>query len=415
MVEDSAPRNDLEPEEDEPFVQPAAPPATADEQMEALYDAGTFRVISQLNNFLIPSIIQAIRDEQYLNVHPMYQRRLRWDALRQSRLIESLLMNVPIPPIFLYETDLARYEVVDGQQRLAAIDDFFNDRLELRGLQYWTVLNRRKFSNLPPRLQQALLRRSISAVVLLAESSIEADAQTVDVRRIVFERLNTGGVRLNAQEVRNAIYAGPFNSLLHDLARHPQFVHAWGIPEHTQREEQSPSAALARNLLYRTMGDCELVLRFFALADPDVITGSTKRTLDAAMRTRLQSSPQEIAGMKGDYITCLSAAVEIYGDSVFRLPPTGTRSASRPSKALYDAVMLGLRRHLTGIDAATSTARRATLIARRDLIRTVTHGLLSDQRSDSYVLLVGRLNTRDSIVDRIDLLEQVFAAVLADQ
>ncbi|MEZ4501680.1 MAG: DUF262 domain-containing protein [Dehalococcoidia bacterium] len=395
----------LGPEEDVPFKDEGgkAGPAT-DEELEAQYDAGAFRVVSQLQNYPIPALIQAIAEKQYLNIHPEYQRRLRWDSGRQSRLIESLLMNVPVPPVFLYETDLARYEVVDGQQRLATIDDFFAGRLRLRGLQYWTALDGRTYRNLPTRLQSALTRRSISAVVLLAESTIDAGITEKDVRRIVFERLNTGGVRLNAQEVRNAVDAGPFNDLLHELARSAEFTRAWGIPAHGRRDESDPTPSLARNLLYRTMGDCELVLRFFALQDLDAMASSLKRTLDDEMKNRATDDSTQLEHWGAEFLACLRVAIDIYGDEAFRLQPV----RGRLSKPLYDAVMLGLRGHLV-VESPLAASR---LVAARDRIRQETRELLANPSSREYGLLVGRGNTKDSIRGRIELMQGLFGRVL---
>ena len=75
-----------------------------------------FRVVYQTNNFLLPQIAALIEDGSDMNLRPEYQRRLRWTNKQKSLLVESLLLNVPVPPVFLYENDLARYEVMDGQQ-----------------------------------------------------------------------------------------------------------------------------------------------------------------------------------------------------------------------------------------------------------------------------------------------------------
>ncbi|MFC0219807.1 DUF262 domain-containing protein [Pseudochelatococcus lubricantis] len=74
------------------------------------------------------------------NLRPEYQRRLRWDRKKKSKLIESFIMNVPVPPVFLYEKDLGRFEVMDGQQRLNAIAEFFSGKFALDGLEIWKAL-----------------------------------------------------------------------------------------------------------------------------------------------------------------------------------------------------------------------------------------------------------------------------------
>lgn len=79
------------------------------------------------------------RESRY-KLDPEYQRRHRWSVERKSRLVESFLMNVPVPPVFLYERDLARFKVMDGRQRLTALSDFYSDQFPLTGLQYWSDL-----------------------------------------------------------------------------------------------------------------------------------------------------------------------------------------------------------------------------------------------------------------------------------
>ena len=89
--------------------------------IEAKYDTGQARIVIQRNDFLVPNVLQMLERREILDLSPTYQRRARWNNTKRSHLIESLLMNVPIPPIFLFERDLAKYEVMDGQQRLTTI------------------------------------------------------------------------------------------------------------------------------------------------------------------------------------------------------------------------------------------------------------------------------------------------------
>src|SRR5437762_9269499 len=103
-------------------------------QIEKMYDSGENRVTQERSDFLLPQILEYVREEKWLNIRPEYQRRLVWDRRKKSLFIESLLMNIPIPPVFLYEYDLNRYEVMDGQQRLNAVLDFYDNTLVLTGL-----------------------------------------------------------------------------------------------------------------------------------------------------------------------------------------------------------------------------------------------------------------------------------------
>lgn len=169
----------------------------------------SFRIVYQTITFFLPQIRQMIEKEETLNIRPEYQRRLRWSNTQKSKLIESLLLNVPIPPVFFYESDAARYEVMDGQQRLNAIRDFFAGEFALVGLEVLEPLNGIRYPRCPPRIKRSLDRASISAIVLLLESENEKSGKRIikngDIRRIVFDRLNTGGRQLNAQEIRKGI------------------------------------------------------------------------------------------------------------------------------------------------------------------------------------------------------------------
>jgi len=119
-------------------------------------------------------------------------------------------MNVPVPPLFVFESDLAKFEVMDGQQRITAVRDFYANLFPLRGLDQWPELNGRVYEKLPEEIRKGLDRRSISYIVLLKESAETSEEQAL-LRQQVFERLNTGGVKLSHQEIRNSLYQGPFN------------------------------------------------------------------------------------------------------------------------------------------------------------------------------------------------------------
>jgi len=379
-----------------------------DAQLEKQYDAGTARIVTQRNDFLIPQLLEAFRQEQYLNLTPSYQRRLRWDNRKKSLLIESLLMNVPIPPVFLYETDYAKYEVMDGQQRLSTIREFFDNEFELTGLSKWSDLNGRRCTALPDRIRAGLNRRSISAVILLAETA-RTQEESEEIRRFAFERLNTGGVQLNPQEIRNCIYGGPFNDLLHELSRHELFTKVWEIPPRARNETKRPSPELLSNSIYRQMADCEIVLRFFTIRETERLAGGMKASLDNCMK-RYFRARLDIPRLRLEYLDCLDSAYRIYGDGTFRLAPAGSRRRRPLSRPLYDAVMVGIDRCLQSVAEADREKAKNALVANSTVVVERTNQLLNSQ--DTYDLLVGRANTKKSIVDRVDLLTRLLAHVL---
>ena len=196
-------------------------------------------------------------------------------------------LNVPIPPLFLFEWELSRYEVMDGQQRLNAVLDFYNG-YALKGLEIWKELNGFRYKELPDTLQRGLDRRRLSATVLLTEATSQDSEKKNDIRKLVFERLNTGGLALTPQELRNCLYAGPFNELLIVLARGTLFCKIWDIPPYSENvdREGRPNTQLAENPLYKRMRDCEIVLRYFAFSQPN-LRGSVRSILDKCMKDAL--------------------------------------------------------------------------------------------------------------------------------
>jgi hypothetical protein len=295
-------------------------------------------------------------------------------------------MNVPIPPVFLFERDYNAYEVIDGRQRLDAIRDFLDNTFALTGLQYWKELNGRRFGKLPRLIQSGLIRRSIGAVVLLAETRRPHEDE-FDIRTVLFDRLNTGGEKLNPQELRNALYPGPFNALLSKLARSDDFTATWGIPPRTKNEPGEISEILSRNTLYRTMADCELVLRFFAIREAltEDRRGSLRRLLDSSIQRHQNDEPSELEDLAALFGESLADLVAVFDGKPFALPNT-----SKPSRPMYDAFMVAYSLNTMGRAVRPKAKIRASLSR-----------ALADEAK--YDLLIGRGNTIEAIRKRVAL------------
>ncbi|MFM6407802.1 MAG: DUF262 domain-containing protein, partial [Microcystis sp.] len=182
--------------------------------------------------------------------------------------------NIPVPPLILYETSYNSYEVMDGQQRITAIENFYNNRLKLTGLEIWPELEGRTYESLPAKIKDGINRRAISTIVVITESLSDIE-EALSLKQLVFERLNTG-VSLSRQEIRNCLYSGKFNELLLKLSENTIFAKAWNIPIDDKEE-------LKENRFYQKMEDVELILRFFALRDIDQYTGNLSNYLDNYM------------------------------------------------------------------------------------------------------------------------------------
>jgi len=371
---------------------PVARTATVD--VAEKYARSQLRVVRETKDYQLDYLRHALLPgRELIDTSPTYQRRLRWTTKKRSLLIESFLLNIPVPPIFLFEHDYNEYEVIDGRQRLETIRDFLANNFALTGLEYWPELDRKRFNDLPSVLQKGLLRRGLPAVVLLAETR-DSTEDDLDVRRVLFDRLNTGGIRLNPQELRNALYPGPFNALLIRLARSAPFTSAWSIPPYVPNEENEPSEELLKNALFASLADAELVLRFFALRDAYVNRGqgSLRRILDRYMENNVRTSEAVVGGLGDEFLSLLGRLVALFDGTPFRLPTT-----RRPSRPLYDALMIAL-----------SVSPGLDIEANARAIREALDRALNNP--PEYDVLVGRGNTIEAVRARVDLAAQILQA-----
>jgi len=375
------------------------PSRKTDAEVEAAYQNISFRVIYQANNFFLPQIRDLINGKEVLNLRPEYQRRLRWSPKKKSLLIESLLLNIPVPPIFLFESELARYEVMDGQQRLNAIHDYLENNYPLTGLEHLDFLNGRRYKSLPPKLSRGLDRSSIGAIVLLQETKSDKSDPFV-VRRHVFERLNTGGEKLNPQETRNSLYRGDFNNLIVRLARNDVFCRVFGIPGYTETDESEyyENPDRQKNTLYKRMNDCQLVLRFFALQDDVNIKGSMRSILDNCMRRNDRPTQAQLADAASAFEGAVQICDELFDGSPFLLP-ADDKGNQRISVALFDALMVG-------------TYRRSQYASKMRLKKVEICKLIDKAIREDMSLFTGKANTAQSIKDRIQKVVEIIDKAL---
>jgi hypothetical protein len=368
-----------------------------DAEIDEAFQNISFRVIYQANSFLLPQLRDLIEEGDVINVRPEYQRRSRWPNKKKSQLIESLLLNVPIPSLFFYESDLARYEVMDGQQRMNAIADFLAGSYTLTGMEKLPFLNKKKYEDLPPRVKRSLDRASLSAIVLLQESKADEEDPFV-IRRYVFEKLNTGGEKLNAQELRNSLYRSDFNKLIVSLAREDEFCKIFGIPKFTKLDDDPSyiNKAREKNQMYKTMADCQAVLRVFALLNDQDISGSMKNILDRCMKNNLKRTQEDLATLRKNFLLTLETSVSFFDGQAFLLPPND-KGKRRVSLAFFDAVMVAVWRRIEKVDDMKRASKR------------ICDGI-SLTLVDNIDALTGKANTAASIKDRISVIGKVIDA-----
>lgn len=214
-----------------------------------------FNIVVTATDWSLDQLATMFRSEDI--IIPDYQRKYVWDIRRASTLIESFAIGLPVPQVFFYENSEGQLEVIDGQQRITSIAYFFegyfgppsaagNRRVfRLTGLEQRKDLESKSFDDLDDRTKRKLKNSSLRGVTVKQLTPDEEQPESV---YHIFERLNTGGQSLNAQEIRNAVYRGPILAKLEELNEDPNWRAIFGKsnPDPKQR-------------------DIELVLRLFSL------------------------------------------------------------------------------------------------------------------------------------------------------
>ncbi|KJF97406.1 DUF262 domain-containing protein [Photobacterium leiognathi] len=188
------------------------------------------------------SVFEFLRQEKKgsLVLAPDFQRNDVWNAQRQSELIESIIMGIPIPVIYLFENHEGKRQIIDGKQRTTALKKFINNQFPLKHLMMLSDLNGSRFDDIPPLLQAKLEDYQLNVYIIQPPTPEY-------VKFNIFERVNRGGMNLNKQEMRHALYQGKCTLLIEELANSSQFKNATGNGVNPDR-----------------MRDRYLVLRFIA-------------------------------------------------------------------------------------------------------------------------------------------------------
>jgi hypothetical protein len=276
--------------------------------IRAPFDPSKIDVITQART--VDLLLTRLREGE-LNLSPDFQRRANiWDEKRKSSLIESMLLRIPIPSLYISEDKDGNYTVVDGLQRLCAIAHFvdvaaFNkavhvklNPLRLTDLQSLLEYKERAFAELPRPLQRRISETELTLHIIRASTPD-------DVKFNIFSRINQGGLPLTAQEIRNAIYRGQWRRRVRDLAESQMFL-----------------TATSNRIKVERMADIELVLRFVAH-----YTLATKRPddqnldeflNDTVARRSIQWTEDEWKDIEDAFRRALKAAPQVFGRFAFR-------------------------------------------------------------------------------------------------
>lgn len=306
--------------------------------------------------------------EKNIDIAPDYQRHFIWDDERQSQLIESIFLGIPVPSLFMATNKDSTWEVIDGLQRLTTIVNFIGNeesiksinsatkKLKLSGLEKLSSFNDLYFEDLPRSIQLGFQTRPIRITVL-------NDRSDFTVRYDLFERLNTGGVTLHPQEIRNCVFVGEFNEFIKDCALNLDFR---SVVKVTKNAEKTGNFE-------------ELVLKFFAyFEDRNQFVHGVKEFLNAYMEKKTNSFKNK-KDLKSLFEETFKTLNSILPNGIVR----GNRTNITPI-VLYEAISVGVADALIS-KSKIDNAKLVEILNDRELNRLTT----------------GATNSRRKVLDRI--------------
>ena len=296
----------VDPDEDESIIQP--------------FDPELIRVQTRPMN--IDLLLQRIKYEE-LDLTPDFQRKDGiWNPRTKSRLIESILIRIPLPAFYMDATDDEKWVVIDGLQRLTTLKMFVNDQsLKLSNLEFLTHLEGKTFNDLPRNLQRRIMETQVTTYLI--EKGTPAA-----VKFNIFKRINTGGLPLSLQEIRHALNIGKSTRLLEELSKLPEF-------------EEATAGSISDN----RMADREFILRFLAF-----VIRPYREYRATEFDSFLSDVMEEINGMdeadlnslKQKFSRAMKAAYQIFGNDAFRKRYRADASRSLVNKALFESWSVNL-------------------------------------------------------------------------
>lgn len=309
---------------------------TIDKPEEELDDAYSnddlFKISSWGADLSFRELIARYDDDELIK--PELQRHYVWDRVEASRFIDSVLLGLPVPSIFLAKTSDEKLLIIDGYQRIMTVRDFvkgvFADDNTLFVLSNSKRINERwrgkSFAQLSDEEKRKIRNTTIHAIIFAQQQPAKGDTSLYQV----FERINTSGRSLLPQEIRNCVYQGPLNTLLFELNESQKWRAMWGDNRRDPR-----------------MRDLELILRFFALSD-DFILESEKAPYNISLKKYLNeymgehSVASEIDGFREKFLRTIDFVYAGFGETAYHniSPSDPTKYIANLSSTVFDAVMI---------------------------------------------------------------------------
>ena len=288
-------------------------------------------IIVNPDNYSISDLMRMV-EQGDIEIAPRFQRNFVWDKTRQSRLIESIFLGLPLPAIYLSEYDDGRMTIVDGLQRISTIRDFMNDKLRLCNMEYFDYCNGMTFSELHlPNLQ---LRRFYRTQITCFKIDYRSPNQ---LKYDLFKRLNTGGKALNDQEIRNCLSRSNVQETLYSMVSSKEFKFATcdSIKDTRMAAQESALRFICFYNLYTNASN---------LTGYD---GNMSRTLDSCVE-KLNDVPIEELNKYVDlFKNSMRQAYSLFGNYAFRKVATNYNHTRKSTinKSLMLAISVLLAAH----------------------------------------------------------------------
>jgi len=274
------------------------------------------RLHTETADYTVSTIFSLLTDQK-IKI-PDFQRGYVWNRSQASRLIESLIIQCPIPVVYFSQEANGDLIVIDGQQRLSSIKYFLSDVIALQGLTTYPELNNATASQLDPRILDHIKNRTIRCITILNDTHPQ-------IKYDVFERLNTGSVKLNAHELRNGINQGPLMKAVNLLSSSREFKAATS----TKKDSRMKSA--------------ELVLRFFAFKNNrQNYEKPLSSFLDAFANTNRSADAATIEMWKNNFHQAKNLCLQYFGADAFKMYNAEQGTFGGFNSAIFDAQMIGL-------------------------------------------------------------------------
>ena len=268
------------------------------------------------HDYPVEVIVKKILDRDII-LRPQYQRDFIWDRKKSSLLIESILLNIPLPPIYLAEEDDGSLSVIDGLQRLTTFVEYFEDKFPLRNMEGEGLidLNKLTYSGLKksfPKAKRILNRGNIRTIVVNKDSD-------PDIKYDIFERLNSGSVKLNDQEIRNCIYHGPLNDIvMGSYDKENQEYKQDGL-----RHNEHLMSAMNLKKAHSRYLDAEVVLRMLAIIQyrdslNSKYKSSMKLLINDLMKEKGDSSTDEIQNLASIFNATMEKIYRVFEAKTFK-------------------------------------------------------------------------------------------------